>query len=386
MLKERSLTIFAGVVYFVYYIVKIVKKPGVYSGPRLTTFLLSHCESLKKKYWPTFWCIGAHLQTVLPTFIQLVPQHHYRREIILTKDGGEIILHWEDNQEGGKMYEEENRPTVIILPGLTGCSSAGYVMQMVDSVVRLGYRAVVFNYRGLGGAQLKTPRTYCAANTDDLELVIKHVHDLYPSATLMAAGTSLGGIILFNYLAKQGHNTPLAAAFTVSTAWNMFESTKEIEMPLNRWILNYPLARNLRSVLQSHIHTFKGCLDPNDLEDALKATTIREFDASFTAKIFGYANVDEYYADACLHKKIHSIKIPTVCMNAENDPFSPLRALPIEDSCSQDNVALIVTSHGGHLGFPESVWPSGKSLWHCIFADVVDAVFKHRNEIVRSDI
>ncbi|XP_071966289.1 phospholipase ABHD3-like isoform X2 [Antedon mediterranea] len=281
MLKERSLSIFAGFAYFVYYILKIVKKPGVYSGPKLKKFLLNHCRSLKTMYWPTFWCVGAHLQTVVPTLIQSPPQHKYRREKILTKDGGEISLHWEDNEEASKTYNNQVRPTVIILPGLTGCSEAGYVLQMVDSVTSLGYRAVVFNNRGLGGAELKTPRTYCAANTDDLKLVIEHVHDLYPEATLMAAGASLGGIILFNYLAKVGTDTPLVAAFTVSTAWNMFESTKELEKPVNRWTLNYALALNLRSVLLRHVSKFKDCLKPSDLEDALKTSNKATYALTF---------------------------------------------------------------------------------------------------------
>lgn len=40
---------------------------------------------------------------------------------------------------------------------------------------------------------LQTPRTYCAANTEDLEAVIHHIHNLQPSAPFMAAGVSMGG-------------------------------------------------------------------------------------------------------------------------------------------------------------------------------------------------
>lgn len=40
---------------------------------------------------------------------------------------------------------------------------------------------------------LQTARTYCAANSDDLEEAIEHVHRRYPNAPLMATGISLGG-------------------------------------------------------------------------------------------------------------------------------------------------------------------------------------------------
>lgn len=39
----------------------------------------------------------------------------------------------------------------------------------------------------------KTPRTYCAANTEDLETVIEHIQKNNEAAPIMAAGVSMGG-------------------------------------------------------------------------------------------------------------------------------------------------------------------------------------------------
>ena len=39
----------------------------------------------------------------------------------------------------------------------------------------------------------QTPRTYCAANTEDLETVIDHIQRAYEAAPIMAAGVSMGG-------------------------------------------------------------------------------------------------------------------------------------------------------------------------------------------------
>lgn len=39
----------------------------------------------------------------------------------------------------------------------------------------------------------QTPRTYCAANTEDLETVIDHIQRANEAAPIMAAGVSMGG-------------------------------------------------------------------------------------------------------------------------------------------------------------------------------------------------
>lgn len=43
------------------------------------------------------------------------------------------------------------------------------------------------------GFPSQTPRTYCAANTEDLETVIEHVYRAHEAAPIMAAGVSMGG-------------------------------------------------------------------------------------------------------------------------------------------------------------------------------------------------
>ena len=61
----------------------------------------------------------------------------------------------------------------------------------------------------------------------------------------------------------------------------------------------------------------------------LQSTTIREFDDRFTAPMFGYATWQDYYRDACLHDKIHGLKVPVLCLSAADDPFSPYHGINI---------------------------------------------------------
>lgn len=122
-------------------------------------------------------------------------------------------------------------PIVIILPGLTGASQAEYIKCLITSAKKVGIRCVIFNNRGLGGVELKTPRTYCAANSDDLSEVVEHVRKLYPNVPLGATGISMGGLILGNYLAQQGSmaKNKLRGCFLISVPWNVFAATKNTE-------------------------------------------------------------------------------------------------------------------------------------------------------------
>ena len=39
----------------------------------------------------------------------------------------------------------------------------------------------------------QTPRTFCAANTEDLKFVLAHIHEAYPKSPILGMGISMGG-------------------------------------------------------------------------------------------------------------------------------------------------------------------------------------------------
>ena len=117
------------------------------------------------------------------------------REIFVLNDGGQVALDWLKTK-----CDDENTPTVIILPGLTGESQAEYIKCLVLAANESGLRCCVFNNRGLGGIDLITPRLYCAANFEDLSEVLNHVNKKYPKSSKGVTGISMGGLILGNCL------------------------------------------------------------------------------------------------------------------------------------------------------------------------------------------
>jgi len=296
-------------------------------------------------------------------------------------------LDWFDNEGSSLHIDAATRPTVLILPGLTGGSETSYSRHLVLLGEKLGVRTIVANHRGFGASQLKTPRTFCAANTEDLKFVLSHIHGIYPDSPILGMGISMGGMILMNYLNEMGDSDicGLVGVMAVSIPWNCMESCESLEQPINSFLFNQHLTRNLVNMINRNLEVFESHLGnlPFDIHHVLKSRTIREFDERFTSPTFGYRDYEEYYSAATLHTKpLHTIKVPVLCLNAADDPFSPLHAIPLESLAQNPLVSMVLTSYGGHIGFVEGVTILKTNYMERLFVQftkgIFDLVEKHK--------
>ncbi|XP_037046996.1 protein ABHD1 [Bradysia coprophila] len=345
--------------YVVYYLIEVVKRPILaVSDGAFKEFLLKNVPTIETKFWPTIWCVESRAQTVFASLLRskIFPTIHYRREILTLKDGGEVALDWMEDDC------EKSSPLILILPGLTGASQAEYIKCLVMAAQGIGVRTVVFNNRGLGGVELKTPRLYCAANIEDLSEVVNHIKKLNPDVRLGATGISMGGLILGNYMAEKGlaASKIFTACQIISVPWNVHKGSDSIEKPYLNSLLGQHLASNLCKTLNKCDVLKNGEFD---MDIILQSKTIKEFDANFTSKHFGFEDVEHYYRTATLHDKLHKITTPLLCLSAADDPFQPLDAIPVDAALNSSHVAIVITARGGHIGFLEGIWPSLKDQY-----------------------
>lgn len=347
------------VAYSIHYQLSMTAIPEVVfnkDAPKFGKFVLDNCGIVKERFSPTFWSGSSLMQTILPTAFRSRLAHlRYTREMIKCPDGGSVSLDW---FEGAPESEVDNQPSPIALmfPGLIGDSQSDYLRYIVPAVQKLGYRVVTFNNRGRGGMELRTPRLYCAANFEDVELVIDSLRERNPNSLLVASGFSMGGMVLTRYLAERGETAKVDAAMLVSANYDLVNGTKVME---TGWVNKF-VAKQMTKALVDVLLSDKEMLSKTDKPvqwDKLKdAKTFRELDAYFTCPMWNYSSPDEYFKDSTNNDRLPKIKVPTLALNSADDLFSPYDTLPL-DRLNEATV-FVVTQRGGHLGFMDGWWPS----------------------------
>jgi len=307
--------------------------------------------------------------------IQRCIKHNYSRELLYTPDGGVIAIDWANLNSPKKVV-------VLVLPGLTGSSKENYVTHFVEKAIKSDCTAVVMNYRGIS-VELSSPRTYCATNYEDLDMVVKHIHNKLSDHKIVAVGISLGGIKLGGYLAKQFDDCVISNAMIISAPMNVFYSCRELEKAHNFFTFNKFLARQIGKYFSKHKHLFESD-ERYDCKAISRCISIRDFDTQFVSKQFGYNSCEDYYRDACLDAKIQNIKVPTLFLNAGDDMFSPERAFPIDKIKSNPYTAMIWTKYGGHIGFCEGLLPTGCNYACRILKDYLNNVIIESDECVKN--
>lgn len=356
-------------IFIVYYLREVVRKPAFFCADgKFRWFLSANCTQIHDKYWPTIWCFGTHAQTVFANYLRgRIPDLRYRREYICTPDGGQVSLDWFEplpqesdstasGSNGMSCHFDECKAIALFLPGLTGDSQTEYIKSLVPTAHHLGYRSVVFNNRGRGNMKLLTPRLYCAANYDDLKLVLEHLRANNPKSKIVVTGISLGGIVLGRYLINAGNDAVIDAAMLISVCWDFLYGCESMEKSGLNFALNQHLTKSLCLIVSQHKDVLQ-TVNKINIDEILQSKCLREFDERFTIRMWGFKSVKDYYSE-CSHKgKLCCIKRPTLCVNAADDMFAPAIALPVDEVEESSHVAMVVTSRGGHIGFMEGFLP-----------------------------
>jgi hypothetical protein len=236
---------------------------------------------------------------------------------------------------------------LILVHGLEGSSEAGYARSLAQAALEAGCAAHRFNMRSCGGTEHLSGRTlYHSGQTSDLLAVIRQLSGGVP---VFLAGFSLGGNVVLKLAGELGESAAgmIAGVMAISTPIDLAACVRQLDKPSNRIY-----ARRFVSRLKERVRA-KERLTPGlfDLSGLDRVQNIYEFDDRFTAQAFGFGSADNYYATQSANQFLDRIRVPTLVVQAKDDPLIPFAVYDHPAFSTNPHLRLLVTEHGGHLGF-----------------------------------
>ncbi|UOQ67138.1 YheT family hydrolase [Hymenobacter volaticus] len=303
------------------------------------------------RYQPPFYLFNGHLQTIVPSLLRTVPEVRYERERVETEDGDFLDLDW------SRLNDRSADTLCIVSHGLEGDAGRPYVRGMVRALNKAGFDALAWNYRSCSGEMNRLLRSYHLGDTDDLDFVVRYALATGRYQRVYLTGFSAGGNVTLKYLGENPdrvpHEVQRAAVFSVPT--DLKASSHQIARPENRVYLNR-FMKSLRRKMREKAALLPGQVNLEGL-DLLR--DFPQFDDRFTAPMHGFKSADEYYERSGSGRYLSAIRIPTLLVNAQNDPFLAPTCYPREVASRSEFVYLETPQGGGHVGFAEGT-PDGE--------------------------
>ena len=263
-------------------------------------------------YTPPWWLPNGHLMSLWAYYVRQ-PMPAYRRERLATHDDDFLDIDCIDGKPG--------QPLVVVCHGLEGSSNSHYVRALMRAVGERGWHGVALNYRGCSGEDNHRLYAYHSGWTVDLDFVVRVFAARDPQRPIVLAGYSLGAGITANWLGRRATEVPkqVRAAFLCSVPFFLTPCSARLESGFSRvYQRNFVRSLRRKALLKAAHHP-----DVFDRRAVKRARTLRQFDAAYTCPISGFRSVEDYYAQASCGPHLRSIRVPTLILNAADDPVIP---------------------------------------------------------------
>lgn len=311
-------------------------------------------QEISNKFKPAWWCRSAHLQTIYGGLFRINPKIPLRYERFETPDGDFLDL---DRLDG-----PQNTPLVVVLHGLGSSSEAPYVHLLLNQTRKAGWQAVAINARGSGREPNRLKEIHHGGKTEDLDSVIRYLIEKEHTKAIYLIGYSLGGNIILKWLGEKGAALPkeVKKVVAVSVPYDLAKAAQNLDRGLNQKVYARVLLNTLRKQALGKEKQFPGIID---VEKVKNAHTFQIFDREVTARLNGFKDENDYWTQSSSVHYLKTIKALVLLIHAANDPFLPVKDLPLEIIKQSPTLKLLVTSDGGHLGFISGNIPFRPNDW-----------------------
>ena len=289
---------------------------------------------------PPAYQYNGHLQTILPSLMRSVTGVAYERERLTLSDSDFVDLDW---------IVRGNRRLVVLTHWLEGDSNRPYMRGTARLFAESGYDVLAWNCRSCSGEMNRAFRLYNHGEIGDIGEVIRHALAARLYDDIVLVGYSMGGNITLKYLGVHGANVPKAIkrAVAISSPTDLGASAQLLDHPSNRFYRN----RFMKKLLVKISHKAISHPDRLDMTKLRLVRKWRDFDDFFSAPVNNYRDAGDFYAQASAVNFMASITIPTLLLNAQNDPLLSPECSPEWLAETHPHVFLETPRTGGHVGF-----------------------------------
>jgi predicted alpha/beta-fold hydrolase len=295
------------------------------------------------------WLIGGNTQTIWPALFSRRfegPPPQFSRERWETPDADFIDVDWQGDDDG--------RPLLVLFHGLEGSSASHYAQAFAHRAREHGWRFAVPHFRGCSGEINRAPRAYHSGDFEEIGWILARLRQRH-AGKIAAVGISLGGNALLRWAEEAGSDASKSASAvcSVSSPIDLAAGGRTIGKGFNRQVYTRMFLRTMKAKALLKLAQHPGLFDRDRL---LSARDLYDFDNVFTAPLHGFRDTDDYWMRGSAKPHLHRIRIPSLVLNALNDPFIPANSLPNSKDVGRF-VTLWQPRHGGHVGFPGGRWP-----------------------------
>jgi predicted alpha/beta-fold hydrolase len=325
---------------------------------------------------PRPWLRGGHQMTLFgwgnPRRFPGLPEPTVRYFDVTPDTRVLAHCHWHE--------DPSERPTVLALHGLNGSSQSHYMKGIAAKAFARGMNVVRLNQRNCGGTEHLAPGLFHSGLTHDARFVIDELMSVDGLRSIAVAGYSLGGNLALKLAGEYGDDAPaaLAGVAAVSPIIEIGECTRALERRQNV-LYEWNFVRELKKRMLRKDRIRPGLFDVSKLDSV---TTVRQFDEVYTAPHFGFDGAEDYYYRCSAMRVAHRIRVPSLVITAEDDPFVPPE--PFRNGVLQANpyVDLHITRYGGHCGFIGKPSANDDGYWaETAIVDFIAGLTRHKSQV-----
>ena len=298
---------------------------------------LAYMPILTSGFHPPPFLRNGHIQTILPALLPRRLSIAFERERLELEDGDFLDLDW------ARMGKDK---LAILSHGLEGCSDGNYNRGMATALNAAGWDVLAWNLRGCGKEMNRLPRSYHSGETGDLGAVIRFAATKFSRIALI--GFSLGGNLTLKYLGESRPHPAVIGAVAISVPIDLAASARALDQ---RWSNRIYLRRFIKSLIAKV--EAKALRFPDQLDTSWCRTirTFQEFDDRYTAPIHGFRDAADYWNKSSARQYLDRITVPTLLLNARDDPFLTPECFPFAEAEPHSYLFLETPESGGHMGF-----------------------------------